>query len=195
MRSAEIKRKTNETDIKIKLKIDGRGKGDIKSPIGFFNHMLETLTRHSRFDIVARINGDIEVDQHHLVEDTGLCLGRALNKALGEKKGINRAGFFIHPMDEALAMVAIDISGRTFLKFSGNFRGDKIGELKTDVIQDFFAGFANGCQCTLHIQLMCGRSDHHKLEAIFKAFARALNQACGINNKKIKDIPSTKGVL
>ncbi|MGB9720560.1 MAG: imidazoleglycerol-phosphate dehydratase HisB [bacterium] len=194
MRSSEIRRKTKETDIKIRLKIDGSGKSDIKSPLGFFNHILETLTRHSRFDIVARINGDIEVDQHHLVEDTGFCLGLVLNKALGEKKGINRAGFFIHPMDEALAMVAIDISGRPFLKFSGNFRSDKIGELKTDVIQDFFVGFANGCQCTMHIQLLCGRSDHHKLEVIFKAFARALNQACGIN-KKIKDIPSTKGVL
>lgn len=194
MRSFEIRRKTKETDIKIKLKIDGRGNSDIESPIGFFNHMLETLAKHSRFDIVAKINGDIEVDQHHLVEDTGLCLGLALNKALGEKKGINRAGFFIHPMDEALAMVAIDISGRTFLKFSGNFRRDKIGELKTDVIQDFFNGFANGCQCTVHIQLLCGRSDHHKVEAIFKAFAKALNQACG-TNKKIKEIPSTKGVL
>jgi len=192
MRKGEIERKTKETDIHIRLKIEGKGESDIESPIGFLNHMLETLSRHSGFDINAKIKGDIEVDQHHLVEDTGLCLGLALNKALGEKKGINRAGFFIHPMDEALAMVAIDISGRTFLKFSGSFRSDKIGELKTDVIQDFFAGFANGCQCTLHIQLICGRSDHHKLEAIFKAFAHALKQACTIN----KDyVPSTKGVI
>ncbi|MEO0094359.1 MAG: imidazoleglycerol-phosphate dehydratase HisB [candidate division WOR-3 bacterium] len=194
MRKSIVERKTKETDIVIKLKIEGIGKSTIESPIGFLNHMLETLAKHSRFDIVARIKGDIEVDQHHIFEDVGLCLGLALNKAIGDKKGMNRAGFFIHPMDEALAMVAIDISGRTFLKFSGNFKNQKVGDLQTDSIEDFFAGFTNGCPCSLHIKLISGRSDHHKIEAIFKAFARALNQACLID-KKVKDVPSTKGVL
>lgn len=194
MRKSKIERKTKETDIMIKFKIEGTGKSDIESPLGFFNHMLETLARHSRFDIVARIKGDIEVDQHHIVEDTGFCLGLALNKALGEKRGINRSGCFIHPMDEALAIVAIDISGRTFFKFSGRFNNEKVGDLQTDTIEDFFAGFTNGCPCSLHIKLIAGRSDHHKIEAIFKAFGRTLNQACAID-KKIKDIPSTKGVL
>ncbi|MEO0156444.1 MAG: imidazoleglycerol-phosphate dehydratase HisB [candidate division WOR-3 bacterium] len=194
MRKSEIKRKTKETDITIKLKIEGTGKSTIDSPIGFFKHMLETFAKHSGFDIVARIKGDIEVDQHHIIEDTGICLGLALNKALGDKKSMNRVGFFIHPMDEALAMASLDISGRTFLKFSGNFKKQRVGDLQTDSIEDFFAGFTNGCPCTLHIKLFSGRSDHHKIEAIFKAFARALSQACLIN-KKIKDIPSTKGVL
>ncbi len=194
MRKFRIERKTKETEILIKLNVDGTGDYKINSPIGFFNHMLETLSRHGGFNLEARIKGDIKVDQHHIVEDTGYCLGLAFNKALGDKKGINRAGFFIQPMDEALAMVAIDISNRPFLKFYGSFKGEKIGELKTDVLQDFFAGFVNGCLCTLHIQLLSGRSDHHKVEAIFKAFARALKQASAID-KKIKRIPSTKGVL
>jgi imidazoleglycerol-phosphate dehydratase len=194
MRKSAIRRKTKETDILLKLKIEGSGRYDISSPIGFFNHMLETLARHSSFDIVAKIKGDIEVDQHHIVEDTGLCLGLALNKALGEKKGINRAGFFIHPMDETLAMVAIDISGRSFLKYSGSFKNQKVGDFFIDTIEDFFVGFTNGCPCTLHIKLISGRSDHHKVEAIFKAFARALSQACVID-KRIKDVISTKGLL
>ncbi len=194
MRKSEIKRKTKETDVMIKFKLEGRGKSDIECPICFLKHMLETLARHGGFDIVARIRGDIEVDQHHTVEDVGLCLGQVLDKALGDKKGINRAGFFIQPMDEALAMATIDISGRPFLKFSGNFKNQRVGDLQTDSIEDFFVGFTNGLSCTLHIKLISGRSDHHKIEAIFKAFARALSQACSIN-KKIKDIPSTKGVL
>ncbi len=194
MRKSEIVRKTKETEIKLKLKIDGAGVCKTKSPIGFLNHMLETLCRHSGFNLHAVLKGDTLVDQHHIVEDTGLCLGLVLNQALGDKKGINRAGFFVYPMDEALAMVAIDISGRPLLKFSGNFRTEKIGELRTNVIEDFFAGFANGCQCTLHIKLISGRSDHHKIEAIFKAFARSLKEACTIT-KRVMNIPSTKGVL
>jgi|UniRef100_A0A7V3RGX0 imidazoleglycerol-phosphate dehydratase len=193
MREGEVERKTKETDIRIKLRIEGNGESHIKSPIGFLNHMLETLTRHSGFDIDAEINGDIHVDQHHIVEDTGYCLGTALNQALREKRGINRAGCFIYPMDEALAMVAIDISGRPLLKFSGRFKSEKIGDFKTELVQDFFAGFTNGCLCTIHIRLLSGKSDHHKLEAIFKAFAHALKQACMIGNRDY--VPSTKGVI
>lgn len=194
MRSAEIKRKTKETDIVIKLKIDGRGKSDIESPLGFLNHLLETLSRHSGFDIFAKIKGDVNVDQHHTIEDTGFCLGVAINRALGDKDGINRAGFFIYPMDEALALVSLDISGRNYLKFSANFRSRKIGDFQVDTIEDFFAGFTNGCPCSLHIKLLSGRSEHHKVEVIFKAFARALKDACQID-KRLKGIPSTKGVL
>ncbi|MEO0205981.1 MAG: imidazoleglycerol-phosphate dehydratase HisB [candidate division WOR-3 bacterium] len=194
MRKSEIVRKTKETEIELKLTIEGTGVCKIDLSVGFLNHMLETLTKHSGFNLRGMIKGDIVVDQHHTVEDTGYCLGAVLHKALGDKEGINRAGFFIHPMDEALAMVAIDISGRPLLRFSGNFRTEKIGDLRTDVIQDFFAGFVNGCQCTLHIKLISGRSDHHKVEAVFKAFARALREACMIS-KRIRDIPSTKGVI
>jgi len=194
MRKTEIRRKTTETDILIKLELDGAGKVKISSPIGFFNHMLETFARHGRFNLEAKIRGDIEVDQHHMIEDTGYCLGMAFNKALGNKKGINRAGFFIHPMDEALAVAVIDISGRPFLKFSGKFKYEKAGDFKTELVQDFFSGFVNGCQCTIHIKLITGRSDHHKIEAVFKAFARAMDQACQVD-KKIKKIPSTKGVI
>ncbi len=194
MRRAEINRKTKETDISITLNIDGNGNTEIVSPIGFFTHMLETFAKHGRFNLAAKIKGDIDVDQHHLLEDTGYCLGMAFNKALGNKKNIERAGFFIQPMDEALVMVAIDISGRPLLNFSGKFKGNKVGDLNLDVVYDFFAGFVNGCLCTIHIKVFAGRSDHHKTEAMFKAFARAMNQVCRID-KKIKGIPSTKGVI
>ncbi|MCX7994276.1 MAG: imidazoleglycerol-phosphate dehydratase HisB [candidate division WOR-3 bacterium] len=193
MRRATIRRKTKESDIMLELKIEGKGNCDVSAPMGFLIHMLETLCRHSGFDISAKIKGDLHVDQHHIVEDTGLCLGLALSKALGDKKGIRRAGFFIYPMDEALALVAIDLSGRSFLKFSGNFKGKKLGDFEVDTIEDFFAGFVNGCPCALHIKLLSGRSDHHKIEAVFKAFARALNEAC--QKGKIDVIPSTKGIL
>lgn len=194
MRKTELNRKTKETDICIILNIDGSGNAKIVSPIGFFNHMLETFARHGKFNLVARMKGDIDVDQHHLVEDSGYCLGMAFNKALGDKKNIERAGFFIHPMDEALAMVALDISGRPLLNYSVRFKGNKIGDFHTDVVHDFFVGFSNGCLCTIHIKMLTGRSDHHKIEALFKAFARAINQACRVD-KKIKGILSTKGVI
>ncbi len=193
-RGSNIKRKTNETDIEINLNIDGAGKIAISSPIGFFNHMLETFSYHGRFNLTARIKGDTSVDQHHLVEDTGYCLGLAFHKALGDKKGIMRSGFFIHPMDEALAMAVIDFSGRPYLDFHARFRSERVGELKTDIIQDFFSGFVNGSQATVHVKVISGRSDHHKVEAMFKAFGRAVNQAC-MRDRKMKKIPSTKGVL
>lgn len=194
MRKAEIRHKTKETDIYIKLDLDNSGDISVTSPIGFFNHMLETFARHGRFNLVARLKGDINVDQHHLVEDTGYCLGMAFNKALGHKKNIERAGFFIHPMDEALVMVTLDISGRPLLKFSGRFKNNKIGDFNAVLVYDFFSGFVNSCLCTMHIKIISGRSEHHKIEALFKAFARAMNQACRID-KKIKGILSTKGVL
>lgn len=194
MRKTQIRRTTKETDIYVKLNLDGSGKTNITSPIGFFNHMLETFARHSRCDIVAKIKGDVEVDQHHLVEDTGYCLGMAFNKVLNDKKNIERTGFFICPMDEALAMVVLDISGRPLLSFSGRFKNNKVGDFHTDVVYDFFAGFVNGCLCTIHIKIIAGRSDHHKIEALFKAFARTINQACRVD-KKIKGVLSTKGVI
>ncbi|MEO0165512.1 MAG: imidazoleglycerol-phosphate dehydratase HisB [candidate division WOR-3 bacterium] len=193
MRKSQIKRKTRETQIVLKLTIEGKGRYDITSPIGFLTHMLETISQHSGFDIIAQINGNSHVDQHHIVEDTGLCLGLALSEALGNKKGIRRAGFFIHPMDEALALVALDLSGRSFLRFAANFRNKKLGDFEVDTTEDFFAGFVTGCPCSLHIELLSGRSDHHKIEAIFKAFARALKGACTKGN--IRAVPSTKGIL
>jgi len=195
MRTAEIKRETKETRIHIKLNLDGSGKIAIQSPIGFLTHMLDTLARHGGFDMEATIEGDLHVDQHHTVEDTGIVLGEAIKQALGDKRGINRAGFFIFPMDEALARVALDISGRPFLKYKAKLNTKKIGDLQTDLVEDFFLGFANALGANLHIKVHYGRSDHHKLEAIFKALARALKMACQIDPRMANEIPSTKGTV
>ncbi len=195
MRVAEIKRETKETRIHIKLNLDGSGKIAIQSPIGFLTHMLDTLARHGGFDLEATIEGDLHVDQHHTVEDTGIVLGEAIKQALGDKRGINRAGFFIFPMDEALARVALDISGRPFLKYKAKLKSKKIGDLQTDLVEDFFLGFANALGANLHIKVVYGRSDHHKVEAIFKALARALKMACQIDPRMANEIPSTKGTV
>lgn len=195
MRTAEVKRETKETQINIKLNIDGTGKSDIKSEIGFFNHMLETFARHGLFDIQAEIKGDLQVDQHHTVEDTGIALGEAFKKALGDKRGTKRAGFFIYPMDDALAMSALDLSGRPYLAFEATFENKKVGEFHTELVQDFFQGFVISLMATLHIKLFYGRSDHHCIEAIFKAFAKAMKTACEIETRIKSEVPSTKGVL
>ena len=195
MRTAKIFRKTNETEIAAFINIDGKGKSKIKTPIGFFTHMLNSFAKHGLFDIELNAKGDLEVDQHHTVEDTGIVLGQAFKKALGNKKGINRAGYFIFPMDESLAIAALDISGRSYLKFDAKFRRRFCGELDTDLIEDFFYGFSAGLGANISVAVKYGRSDHHKIEALFKAFAKSMKTACSKNRRALKEIPSTKGLL
>lgn len=195
MRTAKLERKTKETEIEIELNIDGKGKYDIQTPIGFLTHMLETFSKQGLFDIKMKIKGDIEVDQHHTIEDCGIVLGQAFKKALGDKKGINRAGYFVFPMDEALAVVAIDIAGRSYLQFDAEFKRRFCGILDTDLVEDFFCGFATNLGANIVVRMPCGRSDHHKIEAIFKAFAKAMKMACSRDSRLMEDIPSTKGVI
>ena len=195
MRTAKILRKTNETEIEVELNIDGSGKYNIKTPIGFLNHMLESFAKHGLFDIKTNAKGDTKVDQHHTVEDIGIVLGQAFKKALGNKKGINRAGYFVYPMDEALAVVAVDIGGRPYLQYDARFKRRFCGNLDTDVLEDFFYGFASNLEANVVVRMPYGRSDHHKIEAIFKAFARAMRMACSIDKRAIKNIPSTKGKI
>ncbi len=194
MRKAQVKRTTTETAITIHLAIDGTGNSTITSDIGFFNHMLETFARHGNFDLEAHITGDLHVDQHHTVEDTGIVLGQAFRKALEDKKGISRTGFFMVPMDEAFAMAAVDICGRPFLKIDTRVTTPAVGDFSTALITDFFQGFAASLGATIHIKVYYGRSDHHKIEAIFKAFGKAVRDACAVD-PRCSDIPSTKGIL
>ncbi len=195
MRIAKILRKTKETEIKLMLNIDGKGKYQIKTPIGFFTHMLESFAKHGLFDIQMNVKGDLQVDQHHTVEDTGIVIGQAFSKALGDRKGINRAGYFIFPMDDALAIVAVDISGRTYLNFQGKLRRRFCGDFDTDLLEDFFYGFSIGLQANVAIKMEYGRSDHHKIEASVKAFAKAMKMACSKEKRALKEIPSTKGLI
>ncbi len=195
MRSAEVKRQTKETNIKIKINLDRSRRPRITSKIGFLNHMLETFAHHSFFEIKADIKGDLHVDQHHLIEDAGITLGEAFKRALGDKRGIRRTGFFVYPMDEALAMVAIDISGRPFLKMDVKLRRKRVGDFNTDTLEDFFHGFVTALAATLHIKIYYGRSDHHKIESIFKAFGKAMKDACAVEPRMRHKIPSTKGKI
>lgn len=195
MRTAIVKRKTKETNITVELNIDGRGKSSIDTPIGFLNHILESFSKHGLFDLNVKVQGDLEVDQHHTVEDCGIVLGQAFKKALGEKKGINRAGYFAFPMDEALAIVAVDIAGRPYLQFDVKFKRRFCGELDIDLLEDFFYGFALNLGANIAVRMHYGRSDHHKIEAVFKAFAKSMKMACSTDLRAIKDIPSTKGMI
>ena len=195
MRAAKIARKTKETDIIVNLNIDGKGKYNIKAPIGFFTHMLESFTKHGLFDIKIKAKGDIEVDQHHTIEDIGIVLGQAFNKALGDKKGINRAGYFVYPMDEALAVVAVDIGGRPYLQYDTKFKERLCGAFDTDTLEDFFYGFSIGLGANVAVRMPFGRSGHHKIEAIFKAFAKAMKMACSTDKMAMESIPSTKGTI
>lgn len=195
MRTAKIGRKTKETGISLKLNIDGKGKSDIKTGIGFLGHMLEIFAKNALFDLEIRADGDLQVDQHHLVEDLGIALGQALKKALGNKKGINRAGYFAYPMDEALSLVALDISGRPNLKFEAEFKRKLCGDLDSDLLEDFFKGFVDNAGIALHILVKYGRDDHHKIEGIFKAFGKAMKMAVSKDRRMLDDIPSTKGVI
>ena len=194
-RTAKINRNTKETQIDLELNIDGSGKSNISTTIRFLDHMLELFTKHGAFDLKIIAKGDTDVDQHHLVEDIGIVLGQAFKEALGDKKGINRAGYFVMPMDECIVITAIDISGRPFLKFEVPFRELKIGDLSSELIQDFFEGFSNNLACNLHLILPYGRTDHHRSEATFKSFARALRMACSFDSSMKDQIPSTKGLI
>ena len=194
-RKNSIQRKTKETEIEIELNIDGKGEAEISTPIPFLNHLLDNFAKHGLFDLKIKAKGDIEIDQHHTVEDIGICLGEAFKKALGDKKGINRAGYFIFPLDEALSVVSLDISGRAFLNFDCKFENSKIGDLESDLIKEFFWGFVRHLEATLHIRALYGENDHHKAESIFKAFGKTMKMACSKDKRILKELPSTKGLI
>lgn len=193
-RSATVNRKTKETDITITLNIDGSGKSNIETGIGFFNHMLEGFTRHGFFDLDMLIKGDLQVDGHHSVEDAGIVLGTAIKEALGDKTGIKRYGSSILPMDDALAMCAVDLCGRPYFAFDCEFTVERVGYLDTELVREFFYAISYSAGMNLHIKMLSGINNHHMIEAIFKAFARALDEATG-KDERIKDVLSTKGSL
>jgi imidazoleglycerol-phosphate dehydratase len=195
MRIAQIERKTKETRISVDLNLDGSGTYGIRTPVGFFTHMLESFAKHGLFNLKMNVEGDVEVDQHHTVEDCGIALGQAFKKTLGSKKGINRAGYFVYPMDDALAVVAVDVSGRPYLQYDVQLRSRFCGELDTDVLEMFFYGFSIGLGCNVAVRMPYGKDDHHKIEAVFKAFGKAMKMACSTDPRAVQDIPSTKGVI
>jgi imidazoleglycerol-phosphate dehydratase len=194
-RKSVIDRKTTETRIDLMLTIEGQGRYKITTGIRFFDHMLELFTRHGAFDLELKCDGDLDVDQHHTVEDVGIALGEAFDRALGDKRGILRAGYFIMPMDETLAIAAVDLSGRAAFAVDTKVRTRIVGDLQTELVTDFFEGFARGARANVHVKTMYGRSNHHKIEAIFKAFARALRVACSRDKQLGEMLPSTKGLL
>ncbi|MBQ3668091.1 MAG: imidazoleglycerol-phosphate dehydratase HisB [Clostridia bacterium] len=195
MRTAEISRVTNETDIFARLNLDGSGKGDINSGVGFFDHMLTAFSRHGRFDLAFTCKGDTFVDDHHSIEDAGIALGQAFKAAIGDKKGIRRYGSVLLPMDEALVLCAIDISGRAHLSYDLSIPVQKVGSFDTQLVKEFFLGFVRSAEITLHIKQLAGENGHHIIEAAFKAFARSLAQAAAIDPAYADEIPSTKGAL
>jgi len=195
MRSARVERSTKETQIKASLKIEGRGRYDISTGIRFFDHMLELFTKHGGFDLKLQAEGDLDVDQHHTVEDVGIVLGQLFSKALGDRKGTNRAGYFLMTMDETLALVALDLGGRPALVYKDKVKVRLVGDLQTELVEDFFGGFVNHAGANLHAKVLYGRSNHHKIEAIFKCFARALRYACSKDARLKEQLPSTKGLL
>ena len=195
LRKISFQRKTKETDIRIELNIDGKGKTNISIPVHFLSHLLDNFAKHGLFDLKIKAKGDIEIDQHHTVEDIGVVLGEAFKKALGDKKGINRSGYFVFPLDEALSVVAVDISGRAFLNFDCKFKKEKIGDLDSDLIKEFFWGFVRHLEATLHIRALYGENEHHKAESIFKAFGKTMKMACSREKRILKELPSTKGII
>ena len=195
MRTAEINRKTNETDISLKINIDGKGESNINSGCGFLDHMLTLFARHARFDIELNCNGDTYVDYHHTVEDIGIVLGKALSEALGDMKGITRYGSMILPMDESLIMSAVDISGRPHLEYSLEIPSSKVGDFDTELVEEFFLGFIRNAKLTLHLKKLSGTNSHHIIEGAFKSVARSLKTAVAIEKDFADEIPSTKGVL
>ena len=195
MRSATIKRETTETNIKLRLALDGRGRYKVDTGIRFLAHMLELLARHGTFDLTLNATGDLDVDQHHTVEDVGIALGEAVSKALGSRRGINRAGYFVMPMDETLGVAAVDLSGRIHAVVDLKLRVKRIGDLQAELVHDFFDGFAQGARANVHVKVLYGRSSHHQIEALFKAFARALRMACSRDKQLGRMLPSTKELL
>jgi len=195
MRKATINRKTTETRIALRLSLDGKGRYDVQSGIRFLDHMLELFARHGAFDLKLAADGDLDVDQHHTVEDAGIALGEAVSQALGSRRGINRAGYFVMPMDETLAVAAIDLSGRPHAIVDLRLKVKSVGDLQSELVQDFFEGFAQGARANVHVKVLYGRSSHHQVEAVFKAFARALRYACSRDRRLAKVLPSTKELL
>ena len=195
MRKASIHRATKETDIKASLNIDGHGRYNVSTGIRFFDHMLELFAHHGGFDLELNASGDLDVDQHHTVEDVGIVLGQIFDKALGNKRGILRAGYFVMPMDETLGMAAVDFCGRTAISVATKVNLRLVGDLQSELVHDFFEGFARGARANVHARVLYGRSNHHKIESLFKAFARAVRAACWKDKRMARFIPSTKGIL
>ena len=195
MRRSVVDRRTNETQIAVRLALEGRGRYAIRTGIRFLDHMLELVARHGGFDLQIDAGGDLDVDQHHTVEDLGIALGEAVSQALAQRRGINRAGYFVMPMDETLAVAAVDLSGRPHAVVELKAPAVRVGDLQTELVHDFFEGFAIGARANVHVKVLYGRSSHHKVEAVFKAFARALRVACAKDKRLARMLPSTKGLL
>jgi imidazoleglycerol-phosphate dehydratase len=195
VRNAKIERATKETRVRASLKIEGLGRYNISTGIRFFDHMLELFTKHGGFDLTLKCDGDLDVDQHHTVEDVGIVLGELFAKALGDRKGINRAGYFVQTMDETLAVVALDLGGRPALVYKDRVKVRVVGDLQTELVHDFFDGFVNKAGANVHVRVLYGRSNHHKIEAVFKCFARALKYASSKDARLKDQLPSTKGLL
>jgi len=195
MRKATINRKTTETRIALRLSLDGKGRYDVQSGIRFLDHMLELFARHGAFDLKLAADGDLDVDQHHTVEDLGIAFGQAVSNALGNRRGINRAGYFVMPMDETLAVAAVDFGGRPHAVVDLRLRVRRVGDLQAELVHDFFEGFALGARANVHVKVLYGRSSHHHVEAAFKAFARALRVACAKDRQLARALPSTKGLI
>ena len=195
VRKAQLHRKTSETEIRVALTIEGRGKYRVSTGIRFLDHMLELFTRHGGFDLKLAALGDLDVDQHHTVEDVGIALGEVFDRALGDRRGILRAGYFVMPMDETLGLSAVDFGGRAAAVVDTKVRATRVGDLQVELVRDFFEGFARGARANVHARVLYGRSSHHKVEALFKAFARALRVACSRDRRLGRMLPSTKGLL
>ena len=195
MRRATVERNTKETQITLRLALDGKGRYDVSTGIRFLDHMLELFARHGGFDLTVKARGDLDVDQHHTVEDIGIALGEGTTAALGTRRGINRAGYFVMPMDETLAVAAIDLGGRIHTVVDLRLKVRQVGDLQAELITDFFEGFAQGARANVHVKVFYGRSSHHHVEAVFKAFARALRVACARDRRLARMLPSTKGLL
>jgi len=195
VRRATITRNTRETRITLRLALDGKGRYDVATGIRFLDHMLELFARHGGFDLTLQAKGDLDVDQHHTVEDIGIALGEAISSALGNRRGINRAGYFLMPMDETLAVAAVDLGGRIHAVVDLRLKVRKVGDLQAELVTDFFEGFAQGARANVHVKVLYGRSSHHHVEAAFKAFARALRVACARDRRLARMLPSTKGLL
>jgi imidazoleglycerol-phosphate dehydratase len=195
VRRGVIDRKTSETKVAVRLTIEGRGRYQVRTGVRFLDHMLELVARHGAFDLTIEASGDLDVDQHHTVEDTGIALGEAVAAALGSRRGINRAGYFVMPMDETLAVAAIDLGGRPHAVVDLRLAVRRVGDLQAELVHDFFEGFAIGARANVHVTVLYGRSSHHQVEAIFKAFARALRVACSRDRQLARMLPSTKGLL